>query len=195
DFFELTRDELLALPSFKEKSVDNLLAGIERARDVSLDRLLVGLSIFHVGEETAYLLAKEFKALDRLAAATEDELASVSGIGEIVGRSVASWFRDPGNRELLNRLTRHLSIQQVEGTTQGSALSGQAVVITGTLPTLSREAAESLVRKHGGTPAGSVSKKTSFVVAGESAGSKLIKAKELGVEVISEEEFLNRVGE
>jgi len=193
DFFELTRDELLALPGFKEKSVDNLMDAIKRAREVSLDRLLVGLSIPHVGEETAYVLATEFETLKRLQTASEDELARVNGIGGVVAHAVAEWFRDSGNMEMLARLMPHLSIQKVTKTASGK-LSGQAVVVTGTLPTLSRDEAEALVRRHGGSPSGSVSKKTSFVLAGENPGSKLQKATELGIEVIDEAAFLDRIG-
>lgn len=194
DFFDLTRDELLALPGFKEKSADNLLEALERARDVSLDRLLVGLSIPHVGEETAYLLAKEFKTLERLMRATEDEFAAITGIGKVVGRSVSTWCKDPGNRELLSRLVPHLRVRPIGAAATGSALSGKTIVVTGTLPTFSREEAESIIRRHGGTAAGSVSRKTAFVVAGGHAGSKLHKAEELGIEIIDEAEFLRRIG-
>lgn len=193
DFFDLTRDELLALPSFKEKSVDNLMEAIERARIVSLDRLLVGLSILHVGEETAYLLATEFGTLARLMEATEKELADINGVGEVVAKEVASWFRDPENQAMLARLIPHLTIQTVTAPTQGR-LSGQTVVVTGTLPSLSRDEAEALIRRHGGSPSSSVSKKTTLVLAGENAGSKLTKAEELGIEVIGEEEFRERIG-
>lgn len=194
EFFDLTRDELLALPNFKEKSVDNLMAALERAREVPFDRLLVGLSILHVGEETAYLLATEFRTLERLMAATEDELARVNGIGDVVAQAVARWFRDPENQTMLARLIPHLSLQEVRKPSGAAKLAGQTIVVTGTLPTLSRDEAEALVRRHGGNPSGSVSKKTSFVLAGENPGSKLQKATELGVEVLDEGEFLKRIG-
>lgn len=194
DFFDLTRDELLALPNFKERSVDNLISALARAKQVTLDRLLVGLSILHVGEETAYLLATEFRTLDRLAAASEEELARVNGIGDVVARAVSKWFRDSENEAMLARLVPHLSLQQVAKAATAARLSGQAVVVTGTLPTLSRDEAEALVRRHGGNPSGSVSKKTAFVLAGENPGSKLQKATELGIEVIDEAGFLQRIG-
>lgn len=193
DFFELTRDELLALPGFKDKSADNLLAAIDAARSVPLDRLLIGLSIDHVGEETAYVLAAEFGTLPKLMRASEDELSEVKGIGPIVAASVARWFSDAGNQALIERLEKHLSVKRVAAPASGP-LKGQTVVVTGTLPSLSRAAAEEAVRRAGGTVAGSVSKKTSFVVAGENAGSKLAKAEELGVEIIDEAEFKRRVG-
>ena len=193
DFFDLTRDELLALPSFKEKSADNLLASLETARSVSLERLLTGLSIDHVGEETAYLLATSFGTLERVANASREELAAVKGVGEIVAESVADWFHLPENKELLLRLMKHLRVESVRAV-QGGVLSGQTAVVTGTLPTLSREEAESAIRKAGGTPGSSVSKKTSFVLAGKNAGTKLDKAEELGIEVIDEAEFKKRLG-
>jgi DNA ligase (NAD+) len=192
DFFRLTRDELLALPGFKEKSADNLLAGLERAKSVSLDRFFVGLSIPHVGEETALLLARRFGTLDALMRASRDEIIAVPGIGDILAREVAAWFEDTDNRALLARLTDHLRLTQAEAAA-GGALNGQSVVVTGTLPGLSRTDAEALVRRNGGSVSGSVSKKTSFVLAGENPGSKLAKAEELGVEVIDEPEFLRRV--
>jgi DNA ligase (NAD+) len=192
DFFELTRDELLSLPGFKEKSADNLLESLERAKRVSLDRLLVGLSIDHVGEETAYLLATHFGTLEKLRTASPEDIGSIKGIGEAVGGAVSSWMKNGGNKEMLDRLLAHLEVVSVEAPSEGP-LKGRSVVVTGTLPSYSREEAEALVRKAGGTPGGSVSSKTSFVLAGENAGSKLIKARELGVEVIDEEEFRRRV--
>lgn len=193
DFFDLTRDELLALPGFKEKSVDNLMAGLEEGKRVSFDRLLVGLSILHVGEETAYLLAKTFRTMDALRKASEAELARVDGIGDVVAHAVFAWFHDEENNALLARLLPHLSIQEVEAPAADAPFAGQTVVVTGTLPTLSRDDAEDMIRKAGGTAGSSVSKKTAFVVAGESAGSKRAKADELGIEVIDEAEFLKRL--
>ncbi len=192
DFFDLTRDELLALPGVKEKSADNLLESLEKAKRVPLDRFLVGLSIDHVGDETAYLLATEFKTLDALRKAPEETLAEVRGVGAVVAASVARWFSDEENKELIERLQKHISLEKVEAPSKGP-LSGMTVVVTGTLPTYSREEAEGLVRKAGGTPGSSVSGKTAFVLAGENAGSKLQKAQELGVEVVDEAEFKRRL--
>ncbi len=192
DFFTLTRDEILALPGFKETSANKLMDAIERGKRVSLDRLLVGLSILHVGEETAYVLAQHVRTIEALRAANTIELARIEGVGDVVASSVFGWFADEENAALLERLLPHLSIQEVDTPAKDAPLIGQTVVVTGTLPTLSREDAEGLVRTAGGTPGSSVSKKTAFVVAGENAGSKLIKAEELGVEVIDEAEFLRR---
>ena len=188
DFFELTKDELLALEGFEELKAENLLAALRTARTVPLDRLLIALGIPHVGEENAFLLATNFGNLAALRAASSEKLSAVEGIGPIIGQSVADWFADSGNRELLARLTKHLTIQKVAAPEKGP-LTGKTVVVTGTLPSLSREEAEALVRRAGGKASGSVSKKTAFVVAGENPGSKLANAEKLGVEVIDEAAF------
>ncbi|MBP7741629.1 MAG: NAD-dependent DNA ligase LigA [Candidatus Pacebacteria bacterium] len=193
DLFELTYDELLQLPGFKETSARNLLEAIEERKSVSLARVLVGLSILHVGEETAYLLATHFKTLKELQAATRTELIAIDGIGDIVADAITLWMGDTDNLALLKRLEKHLSIQEVVPVS-GGVLEGISVVITGTLPTLSREEAEMRVRDAGGTPASGVSRNTGFVVAGESAGSKLDKARELGIPVLDEAAFLKRLG-
>lgn len=188
DMFELTKDELLTLEGFEETKAAKLIKAIEDATRVSFDRLLIGLGIPHVGEETAFLLATRFGTLAALRAASEESLSNIEGIGPVIGASVAGWFRDAGNRELLVRLQKHLKIQKVVAPTQGT-LSGKSVVVTGTLPTLSREEAEALVRKAGGKVSTSVSSKTSFVVAGENPGSKLTTANDLGVPILNEDDF------
>ena len=192
DFFELTKDELLALEGFEELKTENLLAALRAARRVPFDRLLIALGIPHVGEENAYLIATNFGTLAALGKASAEKLSAIEGIGPVIGASVADWFADHGNRELLARLVKHLKIQKISAPLRG-ALSGKTVVVTGTLPTLSREEAEALVRKAGGKASGSVSKKTAFVVAGENPGSKYENAKKLGVEIISEAAFFKRI--
>ena len=192
DIFELTKDELQALEGFEETKTNNLLAAIAAARDVPLNRFLVGLSIPHVGEETAFLLATHFGTLAKLARANEAALASIEGIGPIIGQSVAAWFASSENQALLARLAKHLRIERIEVPTAG-VLTGQTVVVTGTLPTLSREEAEARVRAAGGKAAASVSAKTSFVVAGEHPGSKYEKAQALGIPILDEAGFLKRL--
>ena len=192
DIFELTKDELLALEGFEELKAANLLAGIATARKVPLDRLLIGLGIPHVGGETAYLLATRFGTLAKLGTESEETLSRIEGIGPVIGYSVHTWFAQEENHALLARLVKHLKVQKVVAPSKGP-LTGQTVVITGTLPTLSREEAEARVRRAGGKVASSVSAKTSFIVAGEAAGSKLAKAESLGVPVLSEVEFLKRL--
>jgi DNA ligase (NAD+) len=193
DFFELTRDELLALEGFKDKSADNLLEALSAASVPTFDRLLVGLSILHVGEETALLLAQNFETVEQLSKASEEDISHIKGIGEVVARSVTEWFANEQNQLMLDRLLRHVTPKKAEKPIASGPLKGMAVVVTGTLNRFSREEAEEAVRKAGGSVVGSVSKNTSFVVAGESAGSKRAKAEELGVEIIDEEEFILRL--
>jgi DNA ligase (NAD+) len=193
DIFELTKDELLGLPKFEETKAANLVRSIEAAKRVPLDRLLIGLGIEHVGGETAYLLATRFGTLAALQKASEESLSRIAGIGPIIGRAVAEWFNDANNRTLIERLQKHLKIAKVSAPSQG-ALTGQTVVVTGTLPTFSREEAEAHVRRAGGKVASSVSKKTSFVLAGENPGSKLTKAEDLKVPVLTEKEFRKKLG-
>lgn len=193
DFFELTRDELLALPLFEETKATKLVKALEETKRVPLDRLLIGLGIPHVGEETAFLLATRFNTIAALRAAKEDSLSSIDGIGPVIGRSVYEWFAQKENKEMLARLLKHLKVAKVAAPSQGP-LTGKTVVVTGTLPTLSREEAEALVRRAGGKAAGSVSAKTAFVVAGENPGSKYERARTLGVPIIDEVEFLKKLG-
>ena len=192
DFFELTKDELLELEGFEETKATKLVKAAEDAQKVLLDRLLIGLGISHVGEENAYLLATHFGTLAELKTASEETLSHIEGIGPIIGTSVANWFTDTDNRALLVRLMKHLTIRRVVAPAKGP-LTGQTVVVTGTLPTLSREEAEARVRNAGGKVSGSVSAKTSFVVAGDNPGSKYDKAKQLGILVVTEGEFLKKL--
>jgi len=194
DIFTLKKGDLLNLPRFAEKSVDNLLEAIEKARSVTLSRFLTSLSIPQVGEETAFDLARHFgtgsaeAALKRIISASKEELQAINGVGEIVAGSLRSWFDNPVNKKLVERLLKQIKLKKDE-LNGGRILEGKSFVFTGTLATLEREKGESLVRQNGGNVSSSVSGKTSYVVAGEKAGSKLEKAKELGVKVISEEEF------
>lgn len=193
DFFDLTRDELLALPGFKERSADKLLAALEQKKEVPLDRLLVGLSIFHVGEETARLLTQHVDTLSELMQTPEEELANIRGIGGVVAHSITEWFSDEQNKALIERLLKHIKVVAPVDMPGEGVLSGVTVVVTGTLPTYAREEAEALVRRAGGHVASAVSRKTTWVLAGENAGSKLEKARELGIEVIDEATFKERL--
>ncbi|MDO8408094.1 MAG: NAD-dependent DNA ligase LigA [bacterium] len=192
DFFELTKDELLELEGFEETKAENLVRAVRDAKRPSLDRLLVGLSIPHVGEEVAYLLATHFGTLGKLTKTGEAELARLEGVGPVIGASVHTWCGQEGNQSMLERLMKHLRVARVSAPEKGP-LGRQTVVVTGTLPTLSREEAEARVRGAGGKAASSVSAKTSFVVAGENPGSKYDKARALGVPVLSEAQFLKRL--
>lgn len=200
DIFTLKRGDLLSLPRFAEKSVDNLLTSVEKACSVTLPRFLASLSIPQVGEETAYDLAKHFGSIERIRDASYEELEAIYGVGPIVARSVVDYFDDTENGRLVSRLMKQVDIQAVSGKTKASGsasavdLSGKSFVFTGTLETIDRTEAQEIVRTMGGDVSSSVSVKTTYVVAGESAGSKLDKARELGVTIISEKDFLNMIG-
>lgn len=200
DLYALSLEQVLKLEKFKEKSAQNLLSGIEASRSRELWRLINGLGIPNVGETTAKDLAKKFKTLSALAAASAEDLATVEGIGEIVASSVAEFFLKPENRALCHAFLAAGLNTEIAGTPDDSAsieqiFEGKIFVLTGTLPTLKRDDAKKMIEARGGKVAGSVSKKTTCVLAGEEAGSKLEKARELGVEIVDEAEFLRRCGE
>lgn len=194
DLYALRVEQLVALERFAEKSAENLVAAIDASRRQPLSRLLFALGIRHVGAQAAQLLARRFGSLDALAAASVEEITAVRGIGEVIAQSVRHFFDDPTSQALLEKLGRHgLTFTEPEAQQASATLEGATVVITGTLPTLSRSDATALVERAGGRVTGSVSKKTTFVVAGADAGSKLEKAQALGVEVIDEAELRRRV--
>ncbi len=191
DIFTLKRGDLLNLPRFAEKSVDNLLQTVEKAKSQTLPRLLVGLSIPQVGEETADDLAKNFLNIDNLKKAKFEDLEKINGIGPIVARSVVDFFADKNNNALVSRLLKHIKIEKVIVLARGVApLAGKSFVLTGTLSSMSRDEAKAKIKSLGGDVVGSVSKKTSYVVAGSDPGSKYDNALNLGVPILSEEDFL-----
>lgn len=192
DIFAMDREKILALEGFKEKSVDNLFQAIEAVRMIPLARFVYSLGIRHIGEENARLLAQNYASITSLVQATFESLETIEGLGPVGAESVTEWFENSDNQDLLGRLLGQVDVQDYERT-GSSILEGKIFVITGTLPTLSREDAKQMVLDNGGKVAGSVSKNTSYVLAGEKAGSKLAKAEELGVEVIGEEEFLGMI--
>ncbi|MEO7367249.1 MAG: NAD-dependent DNA ligase LigA [Gemmatimonadaceae bacterium] len=194
DIYSLRRDELLALEGYAEKGTDGLLAAIEASRSQPLSRLLGALGIRHVGSIAAQLLARHFGTLDAVASASIDDIGSVRGLGPIIADGVVKYFHDPAARNLVEKLRkRGVSFVEPTQVAAGGVLAGKTVVITGTLPTLTRPRATEAVERAGGRVTSSVSKSTSFLVAGEEAGSKLEKAKTLGVEVIDEAELLRRI--
>ena len=199
DLYGLTAEQLQTLERFAEKSAEGLVAAIDASRAQPLSRLLFALGIRHVGSGAAELLARHFGTLDALReAATAAEgpaaVVAVRGIGQTIADAVAAYFNDPAAQALLAKLRRY-SLNEVEPRSAGagSALAGQTFVITGTLPTLGRVQAKELIEAHGGRVTDSVSKKTTALVAGEEAGSKLEKARTLGVTIIDEAELLRRV--
>ena len=196
DVYSLTAEQLAQLPGFKEKKISNLLSAIEASKDRPIWRLLVGLNIPHVGSTVAAVLARAFRSIDALAAATPEEIAAVEGVGPVIAQSVADWFRDKENRRLLEKLRAagiRMEDPEPEAPVEGP-LSGTTIVLTGGLEALSRDEAAAAAEAAGAKVASSVSKKTDFVVAGANPGTKLAKAEQLGVEVIDEPEFLKRVG-
>ena len=191
DFFDLTRDELLNLPRFAEKSADNLIAAIKKARRVTLPRFLFALSIPQVGEETAIDLAKNFGTIERIAAGKREDFEKVSGVGPVVAEAVARWFSEIHNKKLIRDFLERVTVEKgAPVPASGPPLAGKVFVLTGTLSTMEREAAKEKIRALGGEVSESVSKKTSYVVAGENPGSKLGKAESLGVPILDEQAFL-----
>jgi len=190
DIFALKRDELIALPRFAEKSVDNLLAAIMKARKIALFRLIASLSIPQVGEETANDLAKHFRSLEKIRGASFEELEKIDGVGPVVGKAVSEWFADKQNLKILGALLKQVTIENPKSVDETKLpLAGKTFVITGTLQAMSREEAEAKIRFLGGHPTSSVSAKTSFVVTGGHPGSKAETAIKLGVKILSEAEF------
>ncbi|GMV11017.1 MAG TPA: NAD-dependent DNA ligase LigA [Gemmatimonadaceae bacterium] len=195
DLYLLTTEQVERLERFAERSAQLLVEAIQASRAQPLSRLLFGLGIRHVGATAAELLARHFGSMSALMGAPEEEVARVHGIGTIIARSVVSYFQDPAARALVHRLeVMGLTMDEPQPMAHDGALRGLTVVITGTLPTLSRTDATEMLERAGARVTDSVSKKTNFLVAGEAAGSKLEKAKALGVEVIDEAELLRRVG-
>jgi DNA ligase (NAD+) len=195
DIYALDADSLGQLPGFKEKSISNILEQIEGSKERPIWRLLVGLNIRHVGTHVAQVLARAFGSIDRLAAASEDEIDAVPEIGPEIAATVGEWFDEDENRALIEKL-RAAGVRladDVVGEDAPRTLDGVTLVLTGGLAAISREEATERAQAAGARVASSVSKKTTFVVAGENPGTKLTKAEELGVEVIDEAAFLERL--
>ncbi len=186
DLYILTEEQLLTLDKFKKKSAQNLLTAIESSKKNNLDKLLFGLGIRNIGDKAAALLAEHFGNMEALQNATVEQMCEIDGFGMVMAQSVKEFFAKEGTRDLLSRLEQEGVNMTWTGQKKGTALAGKTLVVTGTLPTLSRQEAEALIVQNGGKAAGSVSKKTSFVVAGAAAGSKLTKAQTLGIPVIDE---------
>ncbi len=198
DFFTLREGDVLELEGFAEVSAKKLIDSIQKAaKNVPLSKLLTGLSLPHVGEETAILLAQNFKTIDDITAAQAEELENIDGIGPIVAQALVEWFGEKENKELIKKLKKVLVIKNPDFSTRSNLvelpLAGKTFVLTGTMEGMSRDEAKAKIRAQGGDVSSSVSAKTDYVVAGDDAGSKLDKAKELDVKIITEEEFLKLV--
>jgi DNA ligase (NAD+) len=195
DIYSITVDQLTSLERFADKSAQQLVEAIDASKQQPLSRLLFGLGIRHVGQTVAEILARHFGSMDAILAATTNEIAAVRGVGDIIAQAVNHYFATPSARELVEKLrAQKLTFEEQKRAAADGALRGLTVVITGTLPTLSRAQATSMVEEAGGRVTSGVSKATSFVLVGDDAGSKLDKARTLGVETIDEAEFLARIG-
>ncbi|MFA6307164.1 MAG: NAD-dependent DNA ligase LigA [Patescibacteria group bacterium] len=191
DFFKLTAKDLKPLERFAEKSAENLVEAIAAKKEVDLARFIYSLGIRHVGEESALALAKHFGSLEKIKHASLDEINSIYDFGEIMAKSAYEWFHDKKNLELLAKLEANgVKVISLKLTAKSAKLNGKTFVLTGGLAELTRDQAKAKIRELGGDISSSVSKNTDYVVAGEEAGSKLDKAKKLGVKIINEEEFL-----
>jgi DNA ligase (NAD+) len=195
DLYSVTVDQLLTLDGFAQRSAEKLHDAIAKRRTVPLTRLINALGIRHVGEHTTELLARHFGGLDALAAAAIEDLTAVEGVGPVVAESVARWFATGEGKELVRRL-KDAGVRAEAGTVRAAAggpWHGQSWVLTGSMESLARPEAEERIRALGGSPGSSVSKRTHTVVAGVSAGSKLARARDLGVRIIDEQTFLDEL--
>ena len=191
ELYTLRRDRLLGLEGFKEKKAQNLLTALENSKHRPLSAFLNALGIPNVGVKTARDLSLTFGSLDKLRNATYEELIAIEDVGEVVADSVLSFFHDPRISQQIDDLLSYGVAPEADRAATTSPISGKTIVVTGTLPTLSRKEAEDLIMSHGGKAAGSVSKKTDYVLAGEAAGSKLTRAQQLGIPVIDEQTLLD----
>lgn len=194
DLYSIRPEDLMRLEGYQERSATALVGAIDASRRQPLSRLLTGLGIPHVGSAAAALLARHFGSLDALAAATTDQIRGIRGLGGVIAESVAAYFHDPSARRLVGKLARAgLTLTEPTAVAASGALAGETVVITGTLPTLSRAEATALIEAHGGRVTSSVSRATTFVLAGEEAGGKLDKARALGVPIVDEAALRRRL--
>jgi len=189
DLYTLTYEQALTLDGFKDKSAKNLINAIDSSRQANLDKLIFAFGIRNIGEKAAALLAEKFNSLDNLINATAESIMEIDGFGEIGAKSVVEYFDKDTVKLVIQKLKDADVNMQYQSSRTSDILSGKTFVVTGTLPTLSRDDAEKLISDNGGKAASSVSKKTNYVLAGEEAGSKLDKANALGVPVIDEAQF------
>ena len=189
----MSAQQVLTLEGFKNKSAQNLINAIENSKKANLDKLIFAFGIRNVGEKAAVLLAEKFKTLDNLINADIESIIEIDGFGETVANCVTEYFAKDTVKEVIQKLKNACVNTEYISTKTGDKLAGKTFVVTGTLPSLSRDEAELLIADNGGKAVSSVSKKTSNVIAGAEAGSKLDKAKTLGIPVIDEQEFMNMI--
>lgn len=191
DLYTLTMADVMMLPGFKDKSAGNLINAIEKSKQNELDRLIFALGIKGIGQRSAVLLCQKFPTMDKIMNAQHEEIVAIDNFGEVLADNVYNAMREPHRIELINRLKEYGLNMNYTVKETGKKLEGLKFVLTGTLPTMTRDEAKALIESNGGKCSGSVSSKTNYVLAGEEAGSKLTKAQQLGIAVISEEELMN----
>ena len=193
DLYTLTLDDVLMLPGFKEKSAGNLIVAIEKSKNNELDRLIFALGIKGIGQRSATLLCEKFPSMDEIMSASQEDIASIDNFGDILAENVHTAMNEPHRITLIERLKQYgLNMTYTIKESTGK-LDGLKFVLTGTLPTMTRDEAKALIESNGGKCSGSVSSKTDYVLAGEDAGSKLTKAQQLGISIIDENELLNMI--
>jgi DNA ligase (NAD+) len=189
------QDELIGMERFGQKSYDNLISAIEESKHNNLDKLLFGLGIRHVGSKTAKLICQKFKTIENIINSSFEEIASINGVGEVIAMAVREYFDNLENLELINELKLlGLNTNFIESTVKESYFSNKKIVLTGTLSSMGRDEAKSKIEEFGGVCVSSVSKNTNIVIYGEGAGSKYDKAVSLGIELMTEDEFLQKIG-
>ena len=193
DLYFVEKDQLIPLDRMGEKLATNLVTSIQSSKARGLDKLLYALGIHQVGEKASKILAAKFTDIDRFFTVTEEELCEINDIGEITAKNIVTYFGSPSTQELISKLKKAGVKTTYESDVKNDRFSGMTFVLTGTLPTMDRKEASALIESYGGKTSGSVSKKTTYVLAGEDAGSKLTKAKELGVAIISEDQLLEMI--
>lgn len=190
DLYHLEKEQLVQLERMGKKSAENLIGSIEKSKQNDLSKLVFALGIHEIGEKAATLLAQHFGSMEKLLTATVEEISGIDGFGSVMAQNVACFFQQEANLEQIRRLQECGLNMTCQLEKAGEQLAGKTFVLTGTLPTLKRAEAQAMIEKQGGKVSGSVSKKTTYVVAGEEAGSKLVKAQELGITILSEQELL-----
>ena len=195
DLYRLSIEDLMTLENIKDKSASNIYNSIQESKARPLNRLVTALGIRHVGKETADILTGEFPSLDLLENASLEQLSNIEGIGEIIAKSIYDYFKDENNLKLIRELKEFGLNPQGVVSKKSNILEGKTFVLTGTLPNMTRDEASEIIKSHGGKTSSSVSKNTSYVLAGENAGSKLDKAQNLGVIILTENDFLEMIKE
>ncbi|MBR4895498.1 MAG: NAD-dependent DNA ligase LigA, partial [Clostridia bacterium] len=198
DLYALKKEDVAALPRMGDKSAENLLAALENSKTAGPARLLYALGVRHVGEAASEAMIGRFRSVDALFDADAEALADIPDIGSVTAETVVEFFALPETRRLVDKLREAgvvtaLPVSEEPAGPASETLAGMTFVLTGTLPTMTRDEATALIKQHGGKASGSVSRKTTYVLAGSDAGSKLTKANELGIPVIGEEEFLDMI--